>query len=72
MPQKEANMTHQKFNIDLTDSFEKIPVKIFPDTKTGSAFVAQEVANLIREKTKKGEDCVLGLATGSTPISLYA
>ncbi|MDE3143697.1 MAG: glucosamine-6-phosphate deaminase [Bacteroidota bacterium] len=61
-----------KFNIDLTDSFEKIPVKIFPDTKTGSAFVAQEVANLIREKTKKGEDCVLGLATGSTPISLYA
>lgn len=72
MPQKEANMAHQKFNIDLTDSFEKIPVKIFSDTKTGSAFVAQEVANLIREKTKKGEDCVLGLATGSTPISLYA
>ncbi|OIR00615.1 glucosamine-6-phosphate deaminase 1 [mine drainage metagenome] len=72
MPQKKANMTHQKFNIDLTDSFEKIPVKIFADTKTGSAFVAQEVANLIKEKNKKGEDCVLGLATGSTPISLYA
>ena len=65
-------MSHQRFNIDLTDSFEKIPVKIFPDTKTGSAFVAGEIASLIREKSKRGEDCILGLATGSTPISLYA
>ena len=72
MPQKNANMSHQRFNIDLIDSFEKIPVKIFPDTKNGSAFVAGEIANLIKEKYKKGEDCVLGLATGSTPISLYA
>lgn len=72
MPQKNANMSHQRFNIDLIDSFEKIPVKIFPDTKNGSAFVAGEIANLIKEKNKKGEDCVLGLATGSTPISLYA
>ena len=35
-----TNMT----KIDLTDSLEKIPVKIFPDSKTGSAFVAKEIA----------------------------
>jgi glucosamine-6-phosphate deaminase len=65
-------MQNKKMTVDLLDSFEKNPVKIFADTKTGSAFVAQEIANLINEKSRKGEDCVLGLATGSTPISLYA
>ena len=58
--------------IDLSDSFEKIPVKIFPDQKDGSAFVARQVATFIREKQKKKEKCVLGLATGSTPKSFYA
>ena len=56
MLQKDANMSQLKLSIDLIDSFEKIPVKIFPDTQTGSAFVAQEIANLIQEKNKKGED----------------
>jgi glucosamine-6-phosphate deaminase len=72
MPQKNANMLNQKINIDLTDSFEKIPVKIFEDSTSGSAFVARQISDLIIEKKKKGEDCVLGLATGATPISLYA
>ncbi len=58
--------------IDLTDSFEKIPVKIHPDLKQGSLAVAKEIAALIREKQKKNENCVLGLATGSTPKTLYA
>ena len=59
-------------NIDLIDSFEKIPVKIFATPKQGSAFAAQEIAHLIKEKQAKKEDCVLGLATGSTPTNLYA
>ncbi len=58
--------------IDLSDSFEKIPVKIYPDLKKGSQAVAKEVAALIREKQKNNETCVLGLATGSTPKTLYA
>lgn len=58
--------------IDLTDSFEKIPVRIYSDLYQGSAFVAQQIASLIREKQKKNQKCVLGLATGSTPKSLYA
>ena len=58
--------------IDLSDSFEKIPVKIFPDPKKGSVAVAGKIAELIRSKQKQNESCVLGLATGSTPKSLYA
>jgi glucosamine-6-phosphate deaminase len=58
--------------IDLTDSFEKIPVKIFPGIKQGSVAIAKEIAALIREKQKKKEKCVLGLATGSSPKTLYA
>ena len=58
--------------MDMLDSFEKIPVKIFPDLKKGSLAVAEEIAALIREKQKKKEKCVLGLATGSTPKTLYA
>jgi glucosamine-6-phosphate deaminase len=57
--------------IDLSDSFEKIPVKVYPDIKDGSAFVARQIASLIRDKQAKKEKCVLGLATGSTPKTLY-
>jgi glucosamine-6-phosphate deaminase len=65
-------MAKKAASIDLSDSFEKIPVKIFPDQKDGSRFVAEQIAALIREKQKSKEKCVLGLATGSTPKSLYA
>lgn len=56
----------------MVDSFEKIPVSIFPDLKKGSRSAAQEIAALIRSKQEAGTNCVLGLATGSTPKSLYA
>lgn len=65
-------MTNNPSSLGLSDSFEKIPVKIFPGIKQGSAAVAQVIANLIREKQKKKQKCVLGLATGSTPKTLYA
>ncbi len=58
--------------IDLTDSLEQIPVKIFPTPKEGSSYVANIIARLIKEKEAAGEKCVIGLATGSTPKSLYA
>ncbi|MFN4974952.1 MAG: glucosamine-6-phosphate deaminase [Bacteroidota bacterium] len=55
----------------MTDSFEKIPVKIFPNALEGSRLVAKEIAQLIREKAAKGQTCVLGMATGNTPVLLY-
>jgi glucosamine-6-phosphate deaminase len=54
--------------INLIDSYERIPVKIFNNSKDGSVYAANEIAKLIKQKDK----VVLGLATGSTPISLYA
>jgi glucosamine-6-phosphate deaminase len=62
----------QRFDIDLTDSFEKVPAKIFDTPREGSAFVATQIAALVKEKEAVGAPCILGLATGSTPISLYA
>jgi len=56
----------------MVDSFEKIPVKIFNSLAEGSRFIGKEIAALIREKDAKGEKTVLGLATGSSPKSLYA
>jgi glucosamine-6-phosphate deaminase len=58
--------------IDLTDSLEKIPVKIFANSTDGSFYVAQQIANLIKQKEKEGKNCVIGLATGSSPKTLYA
>jgi glucosamine-6-phosphate deaminase len=56
----------------MVDSFEKIPVKIYPTAKEGSRYVAEEIARLIREKDQANEKTVLGMATGGTPIYLYA
>lgn len=58
--------------MSMVDSFEKIPVHIFPDLKKGSQYVAKLIADLIRKKQAEGKKCVLGLATGSTPKTLYA
>lgn len=58
--------------MSMVDSFEKIPVKIFDSLKNGSKFIAGEIATLIRSKQANNEKCVLGLATGSSPKTLYA
>ncbi|MEO5944442.1 MAG: glucosamine-6-phosphate deaminase [Ferruginibacter sp.] len=58
--------------IDFTDSLEKIPVKIFGTPQDGSVYVANVIATLIKEKNAAGEKAVIGLATGSTPKTLYA
>ncbi len=51
---------------------ERIPVQIYETSVLASRSVAEEIAQLIRDKASKGEHCVLGLATGSTPKTVYA
>lgn len=51
--------------------FEKIHNVIFESSQKASIIVAQEIANLIKEKSKQNSHCVLGLATGSSPIKVY-
>lgn len=65
-------MSAKKPDIDLTDSFELIPVSIHHTAKEGALVAAGHIARLIREKHALSLPCVLGLATGSTPKHLYA
>ena len=51
---------------------ERIPTYVFARSRDVSATVAAEIAALIRTKADRGERCVLGLATGSTPTMVYA
>lgn len=50
---------------------ERIPTQIFETSAAASKQVAAEIADLIKKKSAAGEVCVLGLATGSTPVSVY-
>ena len=52
-------------------TFEKIPVKIWGDAVEASRHVARSIALAIRQRQQEGENIVLGLATGSTPIKVY-
>lgn len=54
------------------NSLEKINVNIYPDVKQGSMAIAKTIADLIRKKQKQKQKCVLGLATGSSPKTVYA
>ena len=51
--------------------FEKIHNIVFSNSVEGSICVAQEIAELIKDKQKQNQSCVLGLATGSSPIKVY-
>ncbi len=51
--------------------FEKLHNVTFDSSFSGSEAVADEIASLIKEKQANGLPCVLGLATGSSPISVY-
>lgn len=63
--------TDVTLRVDLTDALERIPVQIFSTLAEGSRQAAQQVADFIRAKQKASHKCVLGLATGSTPKTLY-
>jgi len=50
---------------------ELIPTTIFETAEAAGAAVAAEIAALIRGRRAEGRNCVLGLATGSTPTGVY-
>ncbi|MBS1573610.1 MAG: glucosamine-6-phosphate deaminase [Bacteroidetes bacterium] len=51
--------------------FEKIHNEVFENSVEASKVVAQEIAELIISKQSENKSCVLGLATGSSPIKVY-
>ncbi|WP_026903333.1 glucosamine-6-phosphate deaminase [Pedobacter glucosidilyticus] len=61
-----------RLNLLEETRFEKLPVTVFTDQHAASINVAQRIANLIKAKQQKGEKAILGLATGATPVGVYA
>ncbi len=55
----------------LERKYEKLFTEVYETPELGSKKTAEIIADLIREKNKNGETCVLGLATGSSPIGVY-
>lgn len=53
-------------------TIERIPSEIVPNALQASCQVAEAISALIRERAAEGRSCVLGLATGSTPIGIYS
>lgn len=51
---------------------ERIPLQVYTTSVSASKAVAKEIAELIRTKAAAGKNCVLGLATGSTPTTVYS
>ncbi len=52
-------------------SYERIPTLIFQDSENASKAVANEIAEIIKQKTIEGKPAILGLATGSSPKKVY-
>ena len=49
-----------------------ILTRLHPDKQSAAQAIAREIADLIELRSKSGKPTVLGLATGSTPLPLYA
>ncbi len=68
-------MKQQPLQLDVKErverKYEHIFTRVFDNAEQASRKIAAEIADLIREKNKKGKNCVLGLATGSSPIGVY-
>ena len=50
---------------------ERISSRVYPHARDVSSAVAKHLAGLIRSRLLEGRTCVLGLATGSTPVGVY-
>ena len=61
-----------RLNLLEETRFEKLPVTVYPSEFEAAEKVAQHIAGIIRSKQAKAEFAVLGLATGATPVDVYA
>ena len=61
-----------RLNLLEETRFEKLPVSVFESPQAASLSVAHRIADLIRKKQAQNGIAVLGLATGATPIAVYA
>ena len=50
---------------------ERVPVTVHDQPADASRAVAREIADLVQARAAAGQQTVLGLATGSTPVGVY-
>ena len=64
--------TSQSSAITATrNEFEKIPCQVFSQASAAAVAVARYIADKAVGLAQQGKPCVLGLATGSTPVGVY-
>lgn len=61
-----------RLNLLEETRFEKLPVTVFKNPQEASINVAHRIAKIIKSKQDNNEQAVLGLATGATPVKVYA
>jgi glucosamine-6-phosphate deaminase len=61
-----------RLNLLEETRYEKLPVTVYSNQQIASVAVANRIATLIRSKEANGEKTILGLATGVTPVGVYA
>ena len=66
-PIKDANIT----DLESFTRYERVPTTIFYDMVDAAKIVAKEIATIIKVKELMGENCVIGLVTGVTPVMVY-
>ncbi len=66
-----SNLNSKAAHWQRPSASERIATVIYERAQEVSVRVAQEIAALIRVKQAAGTQCVLGLATGSTPTAVY-
>ncbi|GMT45715.1 MAG: putative glucosamine-6-phosphate deaminase-like protein [bacterium] len=64
-------LAHLDVKERLERKYEKLFTNVYDNVETASKKIATEIAELIKEKNNQGKRCVLGLATGSSPIDVY-
>ena len=68
---KKEKIIHQVPGSFEENRFEKLHNVTFDSSLSGSLVIANEIAELIKEKQASDSPCILGLATGSSPLSVY-
>ena len=59
------------FERSVLTRLEKIPTDIYESVEEGARHIANEIAQVIREKQRAGRFCVIALAGGNSPLNVF-
>ncbi len=59
------------FERSVLTRLEKVPTDIYESVEEGARHIANEIAQVIREKQRAGRFCVMALAGGNSPLGVF-